>query len=359
MQTPLPIASDRDIFAGYPVLKHAAVAGHIPEFLSDAGWASAESRALAGDASCRRYFRLTRTDGSGSAVLMVAPDPASDAVPFVAIDAILRNAGLAAPMILAARPEAGLLLLEDFGDNTFGALLQQGFDPMPLYELAVDALLAIHERIGPSQLDGLSLARYDAATFVQQAQLFPDVMWHLFTGDAPPRDVAKAFSARLSDALALVLAGCPQSLLMRDYHADNLMLRPGEAGLSACGILDFQMGGLGPVVYDLVSLLQDARRDVDPPLAAALVARWRAGVPALDDEAFSALWAVLGFVRHVRIVAIFQRLAQRDGKPAYLAHLPRVWAQLDGALAHPLLCSRSRRGLRRTSPRPGEAPRRR
>ena len=113
--------------------------------------------------------------------------------------------------------------------------------------------------------------------------------------------------------------------------------RPGEAGLSACGILDFQMGGLGPVVYDLVSLLQDARRDVAPSLAAALVERWRAGVPELDDEAFSALWAVLGFVRHARIVAIFQRLAQRDGKPAYLVHLPRVWSQLDGALAHPIL----------------------
>lgn len=301
----------------------------IAAFLARHGLAAAQRRPLAGDASARRYERLHAPDGR-TLILSETPAPQDDLIPFIAIGGALARLGFSVPTVLAADTEAGLSILDDFGNQTFTRRLDAGAAAEPLYALATDVLIALHRRFRP---DGLALPVYDAALFTWQVMLFADVYVPLATG----RPLAAADRAALEDAWAGVIADAcagPASLLLRDYHVDNLMLldRPGVA---AAGLLDFQNAGIGPVAYDLVSLLEDARRDVAPELAARMVERYVSAVPDLDGAAFRRSFAVLGAVRHARIVAVFTRLALREGKRAYLAHLPRVWRLLDGQLAHP------------------------
>ena len=129
----------------------------------------------------------------------------------------------------------------------------------------------------------------------------------------------------------------PQSLLLRDFHAGNLMYLADRPGVGACGLLDFQDAGLGPVTYDLVSLLEDARRDLPDGLRGEMLARYHAAFPEIDSHAFDASCAVLAAVRHMRIIAVFARLATEAGKPGYLTHLPRVWRLLEARLTEPAL----------------------
>ena len=129
----------------------------------------------------------------------------------------------------------------------------------------------------------------------------------------------------------------PETLVLRDFHVDNLMRLPGRAGIAACGLLDFQDAVAGPLTYDLMSLLEDARRDLDPALVSAMRRRYLDAFPDLDREAFDLSWTVLAAQRHAKVIGIFTRLEQRDGKPVYLRHIPRVWRLLDAALAHPRL----------------------
>lgn len=303
----------------------------IARFLAGAGWANAELEPLAGDASTRRYARVR--DGARRAVLMDAPGGEGIAA-FIRISELLRGLGLSAPEVLAAAPEDGLLLLEDFGDEVFASLLDGGAAPEPLYDLAVDALIALHRRFRPAG----DLPQYDLARFLAQLALYPEV----FGGDAA------AFEEAWRAPLEAALAG-PASLLLRDYHAGNLMLLGGREGVARCGLLDFQDAGLGPCAYDLVSLIEDARRDVPAPLRARCLARYRAALP-LDEAAL----ATLGAMRHVRVLAVFERLA-RNGKPAYLAHVPRVRRLLAGHLARPELAP-VRRWFERFAPGAPAAP---
>ena len=129
----------------------------------------------------------------------------------------------------------------------------------------------------------------------------------------------------------------PDTLVLRDFHVDNLMIVEGREGIAAVGLLDFQDAVIGPVAYDLVSLLEDARRDVDPVLAEAMAGRYAAAFPGLDRAALDAGMAVLGAQRNAKIIGIFTRLDRRDGKPHYLQHVPRVWRLLERDLAHPAL----------------------
>jgi len=129
----------------------------------------------------------------------------------------------------------------------------------------------------------------------------------------------------------------PSSLVLRDYHVDNLMRLAGKSGLAECGLLDFQDAVFGPVTYDLVSLLEDARREIAPALIAAMYQRYLAAFPALDRNAVAASYCVLGAQRHCKVIGIFTRLDRRDGKPRYLAHIPHLWRLVDGDLKHPPL----------------------
>ncbi|HEU4958906.1 MAG TPA: phosphotransferase [Sphingomonas sp.] len=289
-------------------------------FLAAHGWEGAALSPLAGDASFRRYFRVR--DGGRSAVLMDAPPPHEDPRPFVDIAGWLTGRGFAAPAILAADLDRGLVLIEDFGD----ARMRETVDAEParteaLYAEAVDLLVELHKHeAGP-------LRPYNRAELDREAGLF--VEWYC---PAVGIEVdAEAYRAAWQGAFDLVADHAAPVTVLRDYHAENLMLL-GGGGL---GLLDFQDALAGHRAYDLVSLLQDARRDVEPEIEAAMLARYRAATGA--GEAFVAAYHVLGAQRNAKIIGIFTRLWKRDGKPRYPAMCPRVWRYLEHDLAAPEL----------------------
>ncbi len=306
----------------------------IAAFLAAHGLSAAMREPLAGDASARRYERIRKPDG-GTLILVDTPAPAEDLVPFIAIGNELAAIGLSVPTILASDVERGLAVQDDFGSETFSRLLADGADPWPLYELATDALIAIHRNWPAGAAERLRLPVYDPALFLAQTRLFIDAYIPVALGRPVSDKERSEFETAWRTVLAPVCTGAP-SLLLRDYHVDNLMRLP-RPRVNAAGLIDFQSAGWGPRAYDLVSLLEDARRDVAPDLAEAMVARYLDAFPATDAAAFRRAMAVLGAARHTRIVAIFVRLAVSQGRRSYLVHLPRVWRLLETQLARPEL----------------------
>lgn len=304
----------------------------IEEFLARAGWGDVPRRVLAADASFRRYDRLASADRA--AVLMDAPPPREDVRPFLIVARLLQRMGLSAPAILAEDTEAGLLLLEDFGDRTYTRLLASGADERDLYCLAVDVLIALHRSYEPDM--AALLPAYDEARLLAETALLTD--WYLpaVTGEPTATAFCESYLAAWRAVLPYALA-LPPTLVLRDYHVDNLMLLEGRDGIEACGLLDFQDAVIGSPAYDLVSLVEDARRDVPPDLAAAMIKRYLAAFPELDRAQFMTACAVLAAQRNAKIIGIFTRLCVRDGKPQYLRHIPRVWRLLERDLAHPAL----------------------
>lgn len=295
-------------------------------FVARVGWATASRRFLAGDASDRSYDRLTI--GARSAVLMDAPPgKGDDPAAFLAIASHLDSLGLSAPQLLAKDLEQGFLLLEDLGDNTFARLLARVPDlEMRLYDAAMDVLLHLHRQPPPPGLPDLS-----ASDWAQAAGFALD--WYAFAITGSRSDPAP-FHQILRDTLSANADG-PRVLILRDYHAENLLWLPDRTGIARVGLLDFQLAQMGQPGYDLVSLCQDARRDVAPQTEAALVARFAAS--QTDPAAFSAAYAALGAQRALRILGVFARLCLVAGKPGYAALIPRVWGQLHRNLAHPAL----------------------
>ncbi|WP_431282874.1 aminoglycoside phosphotransferase family protein [Humitalea sp. 24SJ18S-53] len=293
-------------------------------FLAAHGFAAAEGQTLPQDASRRGYTRLS--GGPAPALLMDAPPP-EDIRPFVAVDRHLLGLGLSAPRILA-EDEAGFLLIEDFGDATHAALLDAGAAAAPLYAHAAEALAALHAAPPPP-----GLPAWDAqAMTVATAATFCDWWWPATFGALPSAAVRQGLAAALGAMLAPFAA---QGFVHRDYFPANLMDLPGRSGPARTGIIDFQDAALGHPAYDLVSLVEDARRDVAPDVRAATVARYLALRPDLDAADFRAAMAVHAAQRHLRVAALWVRLARRDQKPGYLIHGPRCWALLAAALAHP------------------------
>lgn len=292
-------------------------------FLNAHGWGGAAVRPLAGDASFRRYFRVTLR--WHSAVLMDAPPDREDSRPFLAIARHLGGLGLSAPQALAADLAQGLLLLEDFGDVRVAPLLAaDATDERAIYACAVDILAELH-RHPPADVPP-----YGAAEYLREARLFPD--WYLPAAglaEAPGYDAAWA-------PLWPALGGFPPVLVLRDYHADNLM-RLGRPGLKQLGLLDFQDALAGHPAYDLASLLQDIRRIVSPALEAAMLNRYFSQRPGLDETAFRTAYAILAAQRNIKILGVFTRLSVRDGKHGYLGWHPRLWQMITANLAHPAL----------------------
>lgn len=314
----------------------------ISRFLAGAGWGAADQHPLAGDASFRRYIRIGR-NGS-RAILMDAPPDREDVRPFMRIARHLQSLGLSAPSIFAADEDAGLLLLEDFGDSTFTRLLADGSDEEALYRLAVDVLLHLH-RLPSADALALELPRYDQHRLIDEAMLLTD--WYLpAILDRPVGEDTRAAGVDAwAEALMPLTQGAP-TLVLRDFHVDNLMRLSERAGLAACGLLDFQDAVAGPPAYDLMSLLEDARRDVSPQVKTAMLTRYREGIGnaliGAGWTAFERAFAILAAQRHAKVIGIFTRLSRRDGKPIYLPHIPRVWRMLEDALRHPALAPVSR-----------------
>jgi N-acetylmuramate 1-kinase len=296
-------------------------------FLARAGWDGVTAAPLAGDASFRRYYRLTRADRR--VVLMDAPPPMEDVRPYVAVAAVLRDLGLSAPEVYAEDAGQGFLLIEDFGDDGYTPLIAGGRDETALYELAIDTLAGLHRAVAARGLP--ALPAYDRARLLAEAELLVDWYAPTLLGAALPTAARDDYLARWRDPLSLAAAAAP-TLVLRDYHVDNLMLLPQRAGIARCGLLDFQDAVIGPASYDLVSLLEDARRDVPAALRTAMTERYLAAFPGLDRAGFRQAGAILSAQRSCKILGIFTRLWRRDGKPGYLPHIPRVWRLLEGAL---------------------------
>ncbi len=333
----------------------------IRDFLDAAGWTGVARRFLQGDASSRSYERVTAADGRRG-VLMNAPARpdgppvrdgkpysriahlAEDVRPFVAMAVALADRGLSAPRIHAADLAHGLLLTEDLGHE----VVAPGGAPDPeRYGVAVDLLAAFHAEPPPQPVvlsDGTVYAPppYDAGALAIEVELLLD--WYLphpaGAGAAASPETAAAFVSLWQGAFDR-LETSEQHWAMRDYHSPNLMWLPDRAGIARIGLLDFQDALLGPTAYDLASLAQDARVTVSPDLEERLVERYvfgrRATDPGFDEERFRADYATLAAQRATKILGIFARLDRRDGKPHYLAHLPRVKDYLSRSLRHPVL----------------------
>lgn len=298
-------------------------------FLARHGWDKAEVVSLPSDASFRQYHRLQ--DGAHKALLMDAPPDKEDIGAYVMIARHLDSLGLSAPRILALDQEQGFAIIEDFGDSTYTRLLNGGAEPLPLYELAIDALVALHRRNDAVSVDA---PRYSVDVLLEEAALFPD--WYLpaMTGQITEPTVRQSYL----DAWRDVFASAPvdsDTLVLRDYHVDNLMLLDDREGASRAGLLDFQDAVIGHPAYDLVSLLEDARRDVSEDLTQTMQDRYQRALPDRAETTLGPWYAILGAQRHAKVAGIFVRLYVRDGKAIYLHHIPRVMRMLDRNLDKP------------------------
>jgi N-acetylmuramate 1-kinase len=295
-----------------------------PKFLYGTKWEAATVEPLTGDASARKYFRL-RT-GNQTAILMDASQIQLIVAPFIQINRHLHQLGFSAPEILARDDKNGFLLLEDFGDETFSQLLENNFNPEKLFALATDVLIALHKN---PQAIPQSLRAYHPQKMLEDVELFLE--WHSISDKGKTE-----FRTVWLEVLPLAHQ-IPVSLLLRDYHVANLMLLPKRKGVHRAGLLDFQDAYQGPVTYDLVSLLEDARRDLPSGLKEKMLARYLTNFPNLDRNVFEMSLAILAALRHTRVLAIFEKLS-REGKSDYKKlHSPRVERMLQKTFRHPKL----------------------
>lgn len=299
---------------------------HAFDFLAASGWEGAEILPLAGDASFRRYFRVVQ--GSRTAVLMDAPPPHEDPQPFIAVAEWLSSRGLTAPEILARDLDRGLLLLGDFGS----ARLRETLDSDPgrereLYELATDLLVELHRHPPLS-----SLRPHGLDQWLEELNLFtewycPAVGAH-FDADSYRSAWRQVLEPVARDGLGPVT-------VLRDYHAENIMLVEGRDGIAHFGLLDFQDALAGHPAYDLASVLEDARRDVPQAIERAMIDRYVAATG--HKEALERAYWTLAAQRNTRILGVFTRLWKRDNKPGYRRFQPRMWGLLERDLTEPCL----------------------
>jgi N-acetylmuramate 1-kinase len=295
---------------------------NIEGFLETHGWGGAVLLPVAGDASFRRYFRVA-APGARNAILMDAPPPHEDPKPFINIACYLSNAGFRAPQIYGKDLERGLVLIEDFGDVRMREFLDDNpADEIRIYKQAIDTLIDLK---GAPAAD---VPPYDEAAYLREVRLL--IEWYMPAMKLAVDEVA--YNALWVKALTpITQAPRTKVTVLRDYHAENIMLL--EDG--AQGIIDFQDALVGHPAYDLVSLLQDARRDVSADLERAMFDYYIAATQT--DASFGHSYALLGAQRNTKIIGIFTRLWKRDGKPRYLDFLPRMWGLLERDLQHPEL----------------------
>jgi aminoglycoside/choline kinase family phosphotransferase len=339
-------------------------AAALERLLAETGFAGAERAPLPGDASTRRYERLTL--GDRRAMLMDAPRSAESAPcppgatpaerrlmgwnatsrlaasrveAFVAVARYLEDLGLSPPRIYGADCETGYAIIEDLGDSLYAQIIPQGANEIALYEEAARVLAHVHNAVPPARLEGAGGANwpildYDALALEVNADLF--VEWLPRAADVRIDDAARARWEKIRDSLIVKALGFPRAFTIRDYHAENLLWLPEREGLKRVGLLDFQDAVRGWRAWDFAMLLHDARRDVSFPAHEAAIRAYLDATGASDAE-FQRELAVLGAINAMRILGIFSRLAGRDGKQRYLAFMPREWGHLARTLEHPAL----------------------
>ena len=286
-------------------------------FLSSNGYDSAYAEPLPNDASFRRYFRLY-TD-HGSVLLMDAPPDKENIVPFIKISQHLKSIGLRPPNIIVSDVDKGLMIIEDFGDNTFTKLLNAGSDPAPLFQDAIDVLIHLHNHNLATTID---IPSYNIKTLIEEALLLVDWHWPEVIGVKCSSAIRNAYIYAWQEVF-MALPSTANTLVLRDYHIGNLMQLQAGEGVARLGLLDFQDAVIGPKAYDVVSLIEDARRD-NSALSDELLSRYSRGVGSGERESFKRWFSVLGAHRHAKCIGIFVRLYRRDGKRRYLQYIPHV-----------------------------------
>lgn len=331
-------------------------------FIESQGWGDARRLAMSADASTRGYQRLVK-DADTRAIIMDWPahDPvvkngqcapydtiahiASDVRAFVAIATVLRRAGLNAPEILGYDFGQGFLLLSDLGDITFIRLIDDGAPMDECYPAAVEALVVLYNQEVKNEIllpggGHYMVPDYDWGAFHIEANLLLAWYYPEITGQPPLEDVATDFHDIMKTLLPLAQTG-KSVYVIRDYHSPNLMWLPHERGLDRLGIIDFQDALIGHPAYDLVSLLQDARRPVPVARESAMLGHYIEQISAIDPDfdtqAFRAAYAIWGAQRAAKVIGIFHRLARRDNKPGYLKYIPDCLVSLQRNLQHDAL----------------------
>lgn len=311
-------------------------------FLTRAGWASATRTPLAVDASFRNYQRLTK-DGT-TAILMLAPPKKEGTEPFIAIDKYLLASGFSVPAIKAMDTKTGLLILEDFGDKLLKTQMEESVDrEFEYYSLAVELLVTLQQSKPPLELTVTGekihkLPTYDNDLLMKEAALFNE--WYLTKGlGVEPAEHEQSFEKVWGQIFKHL--DKPSVLTLRDYHAENIMVLLERKHLKKIGLLDFQDAIIGHRAYDMVSLLQDARRVVSPELEEKMIEHY---LNLLDQKGFKINrslfrqeYNILGAQRNAKIIGIFTRLWKRDKKNTYAKMTPHVWDMLERNLEHPNL----------------------
>jgi aminoglycoside/choline kinase family phosphotransferase len=346
--------------------KAADRAGEMHAFLESAGWAAATITPLAGDASTRRYARVavnghcamvmdqpqnaeeppcppeaTPAERQSLGYNAIARLAGADCGRYIAAANFLRTRGLSAPEIYAADTSKGFVLIEDLGDDLFAEALARGKDEHALYGAAVDALVLLQTEPAPTLLPpDKPLYRYDETALLAEVDLMTDWFMPVALGRAAHAEEVSEHRVLWRDTLRATLAASPV-FVHRDYHAQNLVWLPGREGTARVGVIDFQDAVAGTRSYDLISLIEDARRDVSVEVGEAMTQRYLDAMHMyglkVDPQVYRAEMAVMAAQRNAKIAGIFARLYKRDGKPRYLGYLPRVWGYLDRDLAHPAL----------------------
>ncbi len=313
-----------------PSLKIDQREDKIKSFLDQNNLAKAKRNKLSGDASFRNYERIN--DGKNNFILMNAPPPKEDIKPFIKVDEWLVENGFSAPKIIASNKKDGFILLEDFGDSLFSNLLDKRDSKLEkqLYLKAIDVLTKIRK------FDvNIELPEYSDTLMQKEIDLFTE--WYL------PKIKVNISNSQLKNFNEIWKIILPktriekQILVLRDYHASNLMWLSGRSGHKAVGLLDFQDAVIGHPAYDLVSLLEDARRDVSKELSDECFEYYLKSNPDISREEFKQVYDILGAQRNIKIIGIFSRLSKRDGKHGYLQMIPRVWKYLEKDILNPVL----------------------
>ncbi|WP_373505232.1 tRNA (adenosine(37)-N6)-threonylcarbamoyltransferase complex ATPase subunit type 1 TsaE [Aestuariivirga sp.] len=335
--------------------RNAAIRG----FLEPTRWGKAERRFLEGDASFRRYETLhldheqsilmdmpARPDGppvkNGKPYSAIA-HLAEDIRAVIAVNGVLVERGYSAPRAEVFDLEQGFAVMEDFGRNVYGRMMQAGEDMREPMAEAIAVLAGMAARDWPADVvikgGTYHVPPYDIEAQLIEADLLASWFWPYITGTDIPDSARAEFESLWCDLLPLTQGG-KRVWALRDYHSPNLLWMPEREGLRRVGIIDTQDALMGHPAYDVASMLQDARVDIGFDVAETLYEHYcalRGRVGAFDRAEFDLAYAILGAQRATKILGIFARLSKRDGKHGYLRHIPRVSRYLERDLAHPRL----------------------
>lgn len=288
------------------------------QFCEQQGWGKADLFPLPCDASKRSYVRLV--DGDRRAMLMDAPPEFENLAAYMRVGSHLQNLGIRTPQIYAYDLQAGFALIEDFGDDTFTRLLTSEVDEKTLYAKAVEVLIHIQKS---TKAVSVEAPPYDEKLLLSEVERFIDWFVPVVRGTEVTENERNTYLAAWRRALASVSAD-QSMLVVRDFHVDNLMIVDEQPGIKSCGLLDFQDALIGPPAYDVVSLVEDARRDVSKETRELVLSRYFEAFPNVNRETFELSMAILGAQRHAKVLGLFTRLSSQDNKHVYLKHIPRV-----------------------------------